>query len=152
MSISSGLSADCMSCTAFLLIPADKHDVRSRWFLHIAFVSLCLQPPHVILEAHGHCWCQIGHCADAASRVRHHCARHHVHLCVVNCLYAPLDPEHLPQCVLVPMLHLKVLPHLPEVNSDPWIAHLACVRVDCASSVNLAQLRLHLGKPDTHIS
>ena len=38
--------------------------------------------------------------------------------------------------------------HLPELDSDPWVAHLACVRIDCASSINLTQLRLHLGKPD----
>ena len=92
-------------------------------YLHIRLHSLGLESPHVILDAQGEGGRQVGDGADGSSLL-HHGAGHHVDLGVVDRLHRPLDPQHLPQSVLVPVFHLELLPDLPEISRHPDINKL----------------------------
>ena len=73
------------------------------------------------------------------------------YLGVVDGLHTSLDPEHLPDGVLVAMLDLKLLPLLPEFGGLPRVAHLGAVGVDGSGAVDLAQHTLQVRKPQAHI-
>ena len=62
-----------------------------------------------------------------------------------------LDPQHLPEGVLVAVLDLKLLPGLPEVAGNPGVAHLGAVGIDRPGPVDLAQLGLHVREPEAHL-
>lgn len=69
---------------------------------------------------------------------------------VVLGLYAPFDPQHLSECILIAMTHLKLLPSLPVGLGCPGVAHLGTMAIDCASTLNLTQLGLQLSVLQTH--
>lgn len=66
------------------------------------------------------------------------------------CLDAPFDAQHLLESVFVSVLHLELLPFLPEGGVDARVAELTGVAVDGSGAVDFAQPPLHLGKFDTH--
>ena len=73
-------------------------------------------------------------------------ARVDFNLGVVGVLNRSLDPEHLPERVLVAVLHFEVLPSLPEVGGHPGVGHLSAVTIDGSGSIDLAKLGLHVSE------
>ena len=76
----------------------------------------------------------------------------HTHLCVELCLHISLDPQHLPECVLVAMTNLKLLPRLPARLGSPGVTHLRATTEDPSGPVYLPQLHLQLSVLHTHLS
>lgn len=73
-----------------------------------------------------------------------HLGGHEVDLGVVCGLDTALDPQHLPDRVLIPVPDLKVLPRLPERERHLWaVGHLA-FRQQCG------RLRLFTCPPESH--
>ena len=73
-----------------------------------------------------------------------------IYLSVVGVLDGSLDTQHLPQCVLVAMLDLELLPCLPEIGGDSGIGHLRTMAVDGTSSIDLAQFCFHVRESEAH--
>ena len=72
-------------------------------------------------------------------------------MCIILCLYAPLDPQHLSEGILIAMTHLKLLPGLPIGLGCPGIADLGAMAIDSASTLQLTKLGLQLSVLQTHM-
>jgi hypothetical protein len=65
-------------------------------------------------------------------------------------LDAPFDAQHLLECVFVTVLHLELLPLLPESGVHTRVAELASMAVDRSRTVDFAQSPFHLCELDAH--